>query len=241
MTLSKKFVYSGHAKISYYIKGKGLPLVMLHGNMSDSSYFKHQINYFSKFYQVIAIDSRGHGYSTMGKKKLSLNLLVDDLLIVLDTLKIDKCILLGFSDGANIAVKFAKNYPTRLRGIVSVSANLSPEGLKFIFRIMIKLIIILMKPLKKIDYFKQKTQILSLINQTSKVSKKDLKKFKMPVLVISGGQDIIHRHHSQMIAKHIQFSKLIIVKKSGHNLLKSQRDKINPSILAFLNEFSSAQ
>ena len=237
MTLSKKFIYSGHAKISYYMKGKGLPLVMLHGNMSDSSYFRYQIDYFSKFYQVIAIDSRGHGYSTMGKKKLSLNLFVEDLLMVLDSLKIDKCILLGFSDGANIAIKFAKDYPNRLYAVVSVSANLSPEGLKYIFRIIIKLMILFMKPLQKLKYFRQKTQILSLINQTSKVSKSDLKKFEMPVLVISGAYDIIHRHHSQMIAMYIQFSKLVIVERSGHNLLKTKKEKINPIILAFLNNY----
>lgn len=238
MTLSKKYIYSGHAKISYFTKGKGQPLILLHGNMSDSSYFNHQIDYFSKFYQVIAIDSRGHGHSTMGKKKLSLNLFVEDLLIVLDALKIDKCIMLGFSDGANIAMKFAKSYPERIIAMISVSANLSPEGLKLFFRIIVKLIIVLMKPLQRIKYFRHKRQVLSLINQTSRVSKKDLKKFKMPVLVISGAYDLIHRHHSQMIAKHIQLSKLIIVKKSGHNLLKSRRDKINPCILAFLNEFS---
>ena len=102
---------------------------------------------------------------------------------------------------------------------------------------MNKLIIALMKPLKKIEYFKHKIQILSLMNQKAKVSKKDLKKFKMPVLVISGANDIIHRHHSKMIAKHIQFSKLIIVKGSGHNLLKSHKEKINPIILDFLNRF----
>lgn len=237
MRLDKKYIYSGHAKICYITKGKGQPLILLHGNMSDSSYFNRQINYFSKFYQVIAIDSRGHGHSTMGKKKLSLNIIVEDLLKILDALKIDQCILLGFSDGANIAMKFAKNYPERLQAMVSVSANLSPEGLKLFFRTIIKLIIVLMKPFQKIKYFRQKGQVLSLINQTSRVTKKDLKEFKMPVLVISGAYDLIHRHHSQMIAKHIQFSKLIIVKRSGHNLLKSHSDKINLFILEFFSEY----
>lgn len=37
------------------------PLVLLHGNGEDGSYFVHQIEYFSAHYQVLAPDTRGHG------------------------------------------------------------------------------------------------------------------------------------------------------------------------------------
>ena len=48
-------------KLHYEEKGTGQPMVLLHGNGEDSSYFKNQIEYFSKKYRVIAVDTRGHG------------------------------------------------------------------------------------------------------------------------------------------------------------------------------------
>ena len=46
-------------KLHYEEKGTGQPMVLLHGNGEDSSYFKNQIEYFSKKYRVIAVDTRG--------------------------------------------------------------------------------------------------------------------------------------------------------------------------------------
>ena len=42
-------------------KGEGKPLILLHGNGEDGSYFKHQMEEFSPDYRVIALDTRGHG------------------------------------------------------------------------------------------------------------------------------------------------------------------------------------
>ena len=46
-------------KLHYEEKGTGQPMVLLHGNGEDSSYFKNQIEYFSKKYRVIAVDTSG--------------------------------------------------------------------------------------------------------------------------------------------------------------------------------------
>ena len=41
--------------------GSGQPMVLLHGNGEDSSYFVNQISFFESKYLVIAVDTRGHG------------------------------------------------------------------------------------------------------------------------------------------------------------------------------------
>lgn len=46
-------------KLNYREQGDGYPLILLHGNGEDSSCFRHQLEYFSKEYRVIAIDTRG--------------------------------------------------------------------------------------------------------------------------------------------------------------------------------------
>lgn len=46
------------ATLYYEVTGQGHPLVLLHGNGEDSTYFEHQVPVFSQLYQVIAIDTR---------------------------------------------------------------------------------------------------------------------------------------------------------------------------------------
>ena len=50
----------------YQEKGNQEPFILLHGNGEDGTYFRHQIEYFSRRYRVIALDTRGHGKSPRG-------------------------------------------------------------------------------------------------------------------------------------------------------------------------------
>ena len=47
--------------LHYTRQGAGPPLLLLHGNGEDGSYFVHQMGAFSLHYTVYAIDTRGHG------------------------------------------------------------------------------------------------------------------------------------------------------------------------------------
>ncbi len=102
--------------IELYYKevGKGIPFIMLHGNSGNSNYFVHQIEYFSKKYRVLAIDTRGHGKTPRGTAPFTIEQFADDLNCFLTEHGIEKVILLGFSDGANIAMRFAMKYPNKL-------------------------------------------------------------------------------------------------------------------------------
>ena len=55
-------------ELYYTEKGEGEPFIMLHGNGEDGSVFEKEIDYFSKKYRVIAIDTRGHVRSPMGEE-----------------------------------------------------------------------------------------------------------------------------------------------------------------------------
>ena len=53
-------------ELHYEERGAGEPLILLHGNGEDSSYWNAQIPELTRFYRVIAVDSRGHGASGSG-------------------------------------------------------------------------------------------------------------------------------------------------------------------------------
>ncbi len=70
-------------KLHYQEKGSGYPLILLHGNGEDGSRFRHQIEYFSKEYRVIAIDTRGQGESPRGTAPFTFEQYAQDLLDLL--------------------------------------------------------------------------------------------------------------------------------------------------------------
>lgn len=92
--------------------------------------FNYQISYFSKEYQVIAVDTRGHGRSTNTQSQLTFPLLAEDLAGIIQQEHLTKINLLGFSDGANIAMVFTHLYPDFVNKLVLNSGNVTMSGLK---------------------------------------------------------------------------------------------------------------
>ncbi len=126
-------------ELYYEEKGKGTPLVLLHGNGENHEYFRHQIDCFSEDFRVIAPDTRGHGLSPRGDGEFSIKRFSEDLLGFLDELRVEKANILGFSDGGNIALRFALDHPERVLKLVLNGANLFPEGVKRSTQIPIEL------------------------------------------------------------------------------------------------------
>ena len=71
-------------KLNFIEKGSGKPLVLLHGNGGSLDCFKNQIEYFSKYYRVIALDTRGHGNSPRGSAPFTIEQFSEDLKCFLD-------------------------------------------------------------------------------------------------------------------------------------------------------------
>ena len=93
----------------YLERGAGEPLILLHGNGEDSSYFFNQMDAFSAAYHVFALDTRGHGKTERGSAPFTIRQFADDLLSFMDSHALDKANILGFSDGANIAMILQSN------------------------------------------------------------------------------------------------------------------------------------
>ena len=118
--------------ISLYYREKGNkePFILLHGNGEDGSYFENQIDYFSNGYRVIALDTRGHGKSPRGNAPFTIEQFSRDLYDFMIGLEISNAIILGFSDGANIAMKFAIKHPNMVKALILNGGNLNPKGVK---------------------------------------------------------------------------------------------------------------
>ena len=114
-------------EIAYEIHGAGPPLVMLHGATSiGKEDFAAQVPLFSKAFQLILPDARGHGHTRWDAAAgFQYDWLVEDLAAFTEALELDTFHLLGFSMGAMTALQFAAAFPERLRTLVII--GISPQ------------------------------------------------------------------------------------------------------------------
>ena len=118
------------AAIWYAMYGSGLPVVLLHGGLANSNYWGDQVPVLAQNYQVIVIDSRGHGRSTRSAAPYGYELMASDVLGVMDKLGIQKAAIVGWSDGAIIGLSLAMNHPDRVARLFAFAANSDPSGVK---------------------------------------------------------------------------------------------------------------
>ena len=206
----------------------------MHGNGEDSTYFKHQIDYFCNRYRVIALDTRGHGQSQRGNTPFTIKQFAEDLNAFMDELGIAKAIILGFSDGANIAMEFALKYPHRVKTLILNAGNLNPTGVKRTVQIPIEI------GYKIATFFSSKSvsakknaEMLGLMVNEPDMKPSELRKISAPTLVICGTRDMIKESHTKEIAQNIPDAKLAIV-KGNHFIANKNHQDFNNKIEGFL-------
>ncbi len=218
----------------YEEKGSNEPFILLHGNGEDNTYFKHQIDYFSDKYRVIALDTRGHGKSPKGNAPFTIKQFAKDLDAFMDNLGISKAIILGFSDGANIAMEFAMNSPHKVKALILNGGNLNPNGVKRTVQIPIELgYKLASKFSSKSEKAKENADLLGLMVNEPNISPIELLKITVPTLVICGTRDMIKESHTKEIARNIPNAKLSII-KGDHFIANKNPNLFNKVVEGFL-------
>lgn len=217
-------------------QGGGKPLILLHGNGEDGSYFKHQINCFSADYRVIAIDTRGHGQSPRGEKPFTIIQFAEDLHDFMDEKGIAKAILLGFSDGGNIALTFALKYPERVERMIVDGANLFPRGVKPLYQWPIEIGYRIAKLFaKKSDKAKQNAEMLGLMVNEPHINPVKLARLTVPVLVVAGTKDMIKESHTRLIHNSLPNAQLVIL-EGDHFVANKNAEAFNAAVETFLGK-----
>ena len=231
------YTFVNGIKLYYETYGKGEPLLLLHGNSVSIESFRLQIPELSKYYKVIAVDTRGQGKSSEDGKQYSYDLFADDMNALLNELKLDSINVVGWSDGGNTGLIMAIKYPKKVRRLVTMGANV------FIDKTVVKKSVF-----KEIDdelkYLKKDTiasrvnrkRLLTLLKTEPNHSFGDLKTISCPVLVIAGKKDIIREEHTKGIASNIRNSSLLIEPKVTHEFPWENPRLFNKRILDFLKK-----
>ena len=223
-------------QLHYIEQGQGKPLILLHGNGENCDYFEHQIPCFARDYRVIAIDTRGHGQSPRGEKPFTIVQFAEDLHNFMDEKAIGKAILLGFSDGGNIALTFALKYPERVDKMIVDGANLFPSGVKARYQWPIEVGYRIAKMFaKKSEEAKKNAEMLGLMVNEPHIEPSELARLTMPILVVAGTKDMIKDEHTRLICNSLPNAKLEII-KGDHFVANKNYEAFNTVVGAFLKE-----
>src|ERR1041385_6205578 len=114
-----KFLTDG-ISIEYEVSGPraGLPVVFVHGFPFDRHMWMPQLEALKEQYYAVTYDIRGFGASDAGDGQYSVEYFVDDLIGLLDHLKIPKAVVAGLSMGGYIAIRAHERHPERFRSLV---------------------------------------------------------------------------------------------------------------------------
>ena len=229
-----KFMEANGISIHYEAHGKGDTVLLLHGNSQSLQFFRNQITEFSKSFFVVAIDSRGQGYTTRDERKISYDLVTEDVNAFLDKMNLKHVNILGWSDGGIIGPMMAMKYPEKVKKLAIMGANLyndntSVDGKvnKMITRDRDELI----RQNNPENQFR--IELLDLMLNEPQIDPDALKQIQSPTLVMAGSKDVIKEAHTKLIASKINNSKLVIFNKGTHFEPSENPERFNKTVIDF--------
>ena len=236
-------------------------ILFVHGLGANLSQFENQHQYFQDSYKVLSVSLRGHGNTTSSRKLIEsdfeLSQLGDDIIMLLDTIEINKVHFVGNSMGGNIGYELIKSHPKRLLSFTSfgTTAKLNKPGftkglMKFTYKLMS------MKMIGKLSGSSgvskgSKTKIIEMISQAQKSTVLNLvphignfdyleviKNSQVRAQIIRGDKDKeINKVLKSTIEKFNARNNfnLIDIENAGHFANLDNPDLFNEILEAFLN------
>ena len=251
-TTQLRRIHRGHlhlpeVQLYYEVIGQGQPMLLLHGNRQSHHIFHEYMRSLAENFQLILMDSRAHGHSTMRKPftevPFSIQDMAEDVRQLLDHLGIQKIILFGYSDGANIALEFASRYPERTEALISVSGNAFPTGLRFPVWFSTQLEGHILDRLQRHlpegtlrTALRQQLQTNRLLTDAPHLPAERLQHIQAPTLLLAGTHDLIKTSHTRWMAAQIPHSELCLIEHGTHQALFQKKECCLHEIQAFLKK-----
>jgi pimeloyl-ACP methyl ester carboxylesterase len=227
----------------------GKPVILLHGGLGNANYFGLQVPALAKTYRVIVMDSRGHGRSTRDDRGYGYDLMMEDVIGLLDYLKVEKAAVVGWSDGAIIGLDLAIHHPDRITKLFAFAANSDPSGVSDIStsKVFNAYIARTSDEYEKLSPTPDEYQ--AFLNQIGKMwasqpsfSKSDFGAIATPTWIVDGDRDeAIKRENTEFIAGHIPGSGLLILPQVSHFAFLQDPKGFNAALLHFLESVPDAK
>lgn len=238
--------------IYYEEYGQGIPLLLLSGGGINRSIkdFSGCIPELSKQYRVIAPDTPGQGRSDE-TDTLSYQLLTNLMSTFINSLKLDSCYIMGWSDGAITGLLLAAQHPNQVRKVIAVGANnglkgfVTPEGfpldsirpptLEYWASQNEKDIKWYNSLTPKKDWKKVVSNMNEMVYQKEYFPSDVYHSISIPVMIVLGDQDMITVEHGLEMHRLISNSQFCVLPNTTHEVFAERADVINKISIDFFD------
>jgi pimeloyl-ACP methyl ester carboxylesterase len=243
-------------RIYYERYGHGSPVLVLHGGTSSIAGQAHIIGLLASHYEVIAVDTRGHGRSTLNDQPMSYPLLADDIAKLLDQLAVGPVIIVGHSDGGTVGLILASKYPAKVRAVAANGAHfrksgrggLTPKTVEW-FETLTPAVFEQWGGRKNYERLNPEanwerfaTKVKELWLSETDLTDEDLKTVRCPVLISHGDRDtFVSLADVVWMYENIPNANLYIAPNGAHAHPRDQIETFGPILLRFLSRSSSVE
>jgi len=246
-------------------------VTFVHGAGGSSSIWFKQIRSFKAQFNVLILDLRGHGKSkSIGlkdafKSKYTFNAVTNDIVEVIDHLKIKQSHFIGISLGTILIRNLAENYPHKVKSMTMGGAIMK---LNFRSQVLMKLGVIFKSLVPYMLLYKffafvimprknHKKSRLLFVNEAKKLYQKEFirwfkltseinpllrffraKDIKIPTFYVMGEQDHLFLPSiKNIVSKHLK-STLFVIQECGHVVNVEQPEVFNKKTINFIKAVS---
>lgn len=238
------YVENDGARIWYSTYGAGEPVILLHGGLGNGGNWGYQVPALVESgYRVVLVDSRGHGRSTRDSRPFTYELMASDVLAVMDAVNVTKAAVVGWSDGACIALILAMRAPARISRVFFFACNMDPSGTREIewpnpvierclSRHRKDYARLSATPGQFDDFF---AAVGLMMKTEPNYSAQQLAGIRVPVsVVISERDEFIRLEHAQYLARSIPGARLVLLSGVTHFAPLQRPEAFNSVLTTFL-------
>lgn len=232
-------------RMYYEVRGQGPVLVLLHGGAGNGMQFEHQIPDFERRHRLVIPDLCAQGRTTDRPGPLTYHAMAEDVVALMDQLRIRRFDLMGWSDGGITGLDIAIHHPGRLRHLVTFGANFAPDGLQpqdvawndtataSAFGEGMREGWIKLSPQPE-HYEEAMNKVLEMWRTQPRFTQKDLASIRTRALICAGEHDLVRPEHTRALAKAIPGARMWIVPGASHGAMLEKPKEVNAEVLAFL-------
>jgi len=224
------FVNHDGARLYYAVFNRhgGSPVILLHGGFASSDSWGYEVPRLAGRHEVIVMDSRGQGRSSMSAAPLSYAQMASDVVAVLDAAHVRKASVVGLSDGGIIGLVLGIRYPDRVDRLFvwgasfnTQSDNTAPpdpamKGMRSIFMPRMEAQYQALSPTPD-GFAALRAKLGQLYEKEPNLTPAELGSIKAPTVIADGEHEqFIARDHTERLAQLIPGAKLLIVPNVSH-------------------------
>ena len=233
-----------HQIYNYEWDHEGEAVVLLHGGLSKTSAWDYlMVPPLEDDFHVFGYDRTAHGFTADRHGSLHFEFQTREAIAYLETIVKEPAHLIGYSDGAIIALLVAIQRPDLVKSVISIGGNFHYSGVDYVMGEpsvseddLAEYTLI--SPDAPHTLLEKVTRMFKIWDTEPDISKQQLAQIQCPVLVVSGDDDMVTLKHTQELYEALALGQLAVLPGTSHALVKEKPDLFIAIMMQFLEDLS---